>query len=76
MRDLVGQYLAQTISRRGFLDNMKAAGITVAAAEGVLSSLNASAQTSHPQALLLQAPQVHPLCGPFKAQEELVLLSS
>jgi len=46
MRDLVGQYLAQTISRRGFLDNMKAAGITVAAAEGVLSSLNASAQTS------------------------------
>ena len=45
MRELVGQYLAQTISRRGFLDNMKAAGVTLAAAEGVLSSLNASAQT-------------------------------
>ena len=46
MRELVGQYLAQTISRRGFLDNLKAAGLTVAAAEGVLSSLNASAQSA------------------------------
>ena len=46
MRDLVGQYLSKSISRRGFLDNMKATGITVAAAQGVLSSLNASAQTT------------------------------
>jgi len=46
MRDLVGQYLSKSISRRGFLDNMKATGITVAAAQGVLSSLNASAQVT------------------------------
>jgi thiamine pyrophosphate-dependent acetolactate synthase large subunit-like protein len=46
MRDLVGQYLSKSISRRGFLDNMKATGITVAAAQGVLSSLNASAEVT------------------------------
>jgi hypothetical protein len=44
MRDLVQQYLSKSISRRGFLDNMKTAGMTVAAAELVLSSLNQSAQ--------------------------------
>jgi thiamine pyrophosphate-dependent acetolactate synthase large subunit-like protein len=46
MRDLVSQYLSKSISRRGFLDNMTSTGITVAAAQGVLSSLNASAQTA------------------------------
>ena len=52
MRDLVQSYLSKAISRRGFLDNMKNAGISVAAAELVLSSLNeAQAQTQ------TQAPQ-------------------
>ncbi len=50
MRDLVHNYLSKVISRRGFLDNMKTAGMTVAAAELVLSSLNnaAHAQTAAP----------------------------
>lgn len=50
MRDLVQNYLSKTISRRGFLDNMKNAGMTLAAAELVLSSLNnaAHAQTATP----------------------------
>lgn len=50
MRDLVQGYLSKVISRRGFLDNMKNAGMTLAAAEGVLSSLNnaAQAQTTTP----------------------------
>ncbi len=46
MRDIVTKYLANSISRRGFLDNLKLAGMTVTAAEGVLSSLNASGQTT------------------------------
>ena len=46
MRDLVQSYLSKAISRRGFFENMKNTGITVAAAELVLSSLNeAQAQT-------------------------------
>jgi len=43
MREVVHQFLSQTISRRGFMDNMKNAGVTVAAAEMVLSSLSSSA---------------------------------
>jgi len=43
MRVIVHQYLSKTISRRGFLNNMKSAGMTVAAAEMVLSSLNSTA---------------------------------
>jgi len=43
MRDSVQEFLSQRISRRGFMDNMKNAGITVAAAEMVLSSLSSSA---------------------------------
>lgn len=52
MKDLVVKYLSKSISRRGFLDNMTKTGITVAAAEGVLSSLNSSAeaQTAAPPA--------------------------
>ena len=42
MRDSVQEFLSQRISRRGFMDNMKNAGITVAAAEMVLSSLSLS----------------------------------
>ena len=47
MRDLVEKYLSKSISRRGFLNNMKQVGVTVAAAKLVLSSLSdAEAQTS------------------------------
>lgn len=46
MRDAVTGYLTKTISRRGFLDNLKLAGMTVTAAEGVLSSLNSAAQNT------------------------------
>ncbi len=46
MRDVVTKYLTNSISRRGFLDNLKLAGMTVTAAESVLTSLNASAQSS------------------------------
>jgi benzoylformate decarboxylase len=48
MRDLVHNYLSKVISRRGFLDNMKTAGMTVAAAELVLSSLNNAAHAQTP----------------------------
>lgn len=52
MRDLVQGYLSKAISRRGFLENLKTAGISVAAAEAVLSSVNnaAQAQTTAPPA--------------------------
>jgi benzoylformate decarboxylase len=58
MRDLVQGYLSQAISRRGFLDNMKNAGVTLAAAELVLSSLNnaAQAQTTTPSPSQAPAP--------------------
>ena len=48
MRHLVAKYLSKSISRRGFLDNMTKAGVTLAAAEGVLSALTTStnAQTA------------------------------
>ena len=46
MRDVVTRYLTNTISRRGFLDNLKLAGMTVTAAEGVLSSLSVAAQNT------------------------------
>ncbi len=47
MRDLVEKYLSKSISRRGFLNNLKQVGVTVAAAKLVLSSLSdAEAQTS------------------------------
>jgi len=48
MREVVHQFLSQTISRRGFMDNLKNAGVTMAAAEMVLSSLSSSvnAQTA------------------------------
>lgn len=62
MRDLVQQYLSMAISRRGFLDNMKTAGMTVAAAELVLSSLTQSAQAQPASATLSQAP-VKPFTG-------------
>ncbi len=39
MRDLVARYLLRSISRRGFLKGMTAAGISVAAAESILESL-------------------------------------
>jgi thiamine pyrophosphate-dependent acetolactate synthase large subunit-like protein len=48
MRDMVHNYLSKVISRRGFLDNMKNAGMTVAAAELVLSSLNNAAHAQTP----------------------------
>jgi thiamine pyrophosphate-dependent acetolactate synthase large subunit-like protein len=43
MKDLVYKYLSEGISRRGFLDNMTKAGITVAAAENVLDAISTSA---------------------------------
>ena len=47
MRDLVEKYLSKSISRRGFLNNLKQVGVTVAAAKLVLSSLSdAEAQTA------------------------------
>ena len=39
MRELVAQYLSRSISRRGFLKGMTAAGVSLAAAESVLDSL-------------------------------------
>lgn len=44
MRDIVHRYLANSVSRRGFLDNMTKAGITLSAAESVLSALSEPAQ--------------------------------
>ncbi len=65
MRDLVHNYLSKVISRRGFLDNMKTAGMTVAAAELVLSSLNnaAHAQTPAPSAGAAANPPVKSFTG-------------
>jgi thiamine pyrophosphate-dependent acetolactate synthase large subunit-like protein len=44
MRDLVQKYLSKTISRRGFVDNMTKAGVTIASAESVLAALTSSAE--------------------------------
>jgi thiamine pyrophosphate-dependent acetolactate synthase large subunit-like protein len=40
MRELVARYLSQSITRRGFLKGLTRAGITLAAAESVLQSLD------------------------------------
>ncbi len=63
MRDLVEKYLSKSISRRGFLSNMKKVGLTVAAAKLVLSSLSeAEAQTTMaPSGAVL--PPVKPFQG-------------
>ena len=65
MRDLVHKYLSKTISRRGFLSNMKAAGISVGAAEMVLSSMTtaAHAQTAAPAAAAVPASAVKSFSG-------------
>jgi benzoylformate decarboxylase len=65
MRDLVHKYLSKTISRRGFLSNMKAAGISVGAAEMVLSTMSASAQaqTAAPAAAAVPASAVKSFSG-------------
>src|SRR5665213_1877675 len=43
MRDLVTQYLSNGMSRRGFLDGLTKAGLTVAAAESILTSVSSVA---------------------------------
>ncbi|HEX9443162.1 MAG TPA: thiamine pyrophosphate-binding protein [Candidatus Binatia bacterium] len=43
MRELVARYLSQSISRRGFLKGLTRAGLSLAAAESILQSLNAVA---------------------------------
>jgi thiamine pyrophosphate-dependent acetolactate synthase large subunit-like protein len=50
MRELVAGYLSQSISRRGFIKGLTGAGLTLAAAESVVQSLNslAHAQASRP----------------------------
>jgi benzoylformate decarboxylase len=65
MRDLVHKYLSKTISRRGFLSNMKAAGISVGAAEMVLSSMTtaAHAQSAAPAAAAAPASAVKSFSG-------------
>jgi hypothetical protein len=52
MRELVARYLSQSISRRGFIKGLTRAGVSLAAAESVLQSLNsvAQAQTARPLA--------------------------
>jgi len=65
MRDVVTRYLTNTISRRGFLDNLKLAGMTVTAAEGVLSSLSVAAQntTSSSNSAATEVPAVKTFQG-------------
>jgi thiamine pyrophosphate-dependent acetolactate synthase large subunit-like protein len=50
MRELVGRYLSQSISRRGFIKGLTGAGLTLATAESVVQSLNslAHAQANRP----------------------------
>jgi thiamine pyrophosphate-dependent acetolactate synthase large subunit-like protein len=50
MRELVASYLSQSISRRGFIKGLTGAGLTLAAAESVVQSLNslAHAQANRP----------------------------
>jgi len=50
MRELVAGYLSQSISRRGFIKGLTGAGLTLAAAESVVQSLNslAHAQANRP----------------------------
>jgi thiamine pyrophosphate-dependent acetolactate synthase large subunit-like protein len=43
MRELVTQYLSESITRRGFLDGLAKTGLTLAAAESVLSSVSSAA---------------------------------
>jgi thiamine pyrophosphate-dependent acetolactate synthase large subunit-like protein len=58
MRELVVRYLSKSISRRGFLDGLTKTGISLAAAESVLSSVSsvASAQTAPATATPPAAP--------------------
>src|SRR5262245_9040882 len=51
MRDLVAQYLSQSLSRRGFVGGLSKAGLTAAAAQSVLSAVTSVsyAQGAGPQ---------------------------
>ena len=40
MRELVARYLSHSITRRGFLKGLTRAGVTLAAAQSVLQSLD------------------------------------
>ena len=40
MRELVADYLSKKISRRGFVGGLTKAGLTMSAAQGVLSSVS------------------------------------
>src|ERR1051325_11356730 len=54
MRELVARYLSQSISRRGFLKGLTQAGISLAAAQGVLQSLD---QVAHAQEARRAGPE-------------------
>ena len=56
MRELVAKYLSNGISRRGFLDGLTKAGLTVAAADSVLNSVNSVAAAEGPSAVGSAAP--------------------
>ena len=45
MRNLVAQFLSNTISRRDFVRRLVATGVTAAAANSILESVTALAQT-------------------------------
>jgi benzoylformate decarboxylase len=67
MRELVARYLSGSLSRRGFLRAMAKAGVTAAAAESVLRSASAVAQTVPPVTGPAAAPATNVPLAPAPA---------
>ena len=72
MRELVARYLSQSISRRGFLKGMTRAGLSLAAAESVLQSLNAVADAQEARRLAPEGVKLFQGKGAEAFAEQLV----
>src|SRR5690242_17863405 len=58
MRELVARFLSRSISRRGFLKGLTAAGVSLSAAESILDSVSSVAYAQGPEAVSPDAVKV------------------
>jgi len=72
VRALVAQYLSQSISRRGFLARLTAAGVSVAAAESILRSLAPLARAEEAQRISPEGVKLFQGTGGAALAEQLI----
>ena len=72
MRALVAQYLSHSISRRGFLTRLTAAGVSLAAAESILDSLAPLARAEEARQISPEGVRVFQGSGGAAFAEQLI----